>query len=282
MFEFLEVVSVGCGLTWQDAGRPGWKRFGVPPGGWMDADSAAEANRLAGNTADAVALEMVLRGAEFRVLRTGWLAMAGADMGWPPGTARRVEGGEHLKFPVHREGVYAYLAAPGGWLAPLLLGSASVFLRGGLGQAPAPGDVLSCREDPERRGWSSVAGRHRSLPVLPRSLSVGFHRGPQWDTFSPAARRALTSNVWKVSSRTDRTGIRLDEGLSEVPRGVMLSEPVRPGTIQVTGSGQPVITMRDGPTVGGYPKIAWLDESTCRRVAQLPPGGTIRFEPLEL
>jgi antagonist of KipI len=50
--------------------------------------------------------------------------------------------------------------------------------------------------------------------------------------------------------------------------------------VQITGGGQPVVTMRDGPTVGGYPKMAWLDEEACRRVAQVPPGGTVRFQLL--
>jgi allophanate hydrolase subunit 2 len=57
----------------------------------------------------------------------------------------------------------------------------------------------------------------------------------------------------------------------------MLSEPVLPGSVQITGGGQSVVTMRDGPTVGGYPKIAWLDEESCRRLAQVPPGGLVQF-----
>lgn len=281
MFEFLEVVRAGCGLSWQDPGRPGWKRWGVPPGGWMDARSASEANRLAGNAADAVTVELVLQGAEFRVLRAGWLALAGADMGWPPGTARRVEAGERLRFSAPRHGVYAYLAAPGGWAAPLVMESASVFARGGLGKALAPGDILCCREEPEKLAWSAVAGRRRAVPTFPNSIVARFHPGPQWANFSSSGQQALARNGWTVSPRSDRTGIRLDGGLIPPPDGVMLSEPVRTGSVQVTGGGQPVITMKDGPTVGGYAKIAWLDEATCQRVAQVPPGGTIRFEPAE-
>jgi antagonist of KipI len=64
MFEFLEVITPGCGATWQDAGRPRWKRFGVPPGGWMDAEAAHAANRLVGNDHSAVVVELALQGSE--------------------------------------------------------------------------------------------------------------------------------------------------------------------------------------------------------------------------
>ena len=72
-------------------------------------------------------------------------------------------------------------------------------------------------------------------------------------------------------------GVRLEGSRLETPPAIMLSEPVLIGSVQVTGEGQPIVTMRDGPTVGGYPKIALLDQGSCSRLAQVPPGGTIRF-----
>lgn len=278
MFEFLKVISPGCGASWQDAGRPGWKRFGVPPGGWMDGVAAREANRLAGNPENAVVMELALQGAEFEVLRGGWLALAGADMGWKPGTARRVEKGERLRFTAHRHGVYAYLAAPGGWAAPAHLGSASVFVAGGLGKALAAGDIVGCLQDPGHEAWAGVAARYREAPVYPPEIEVRVWRGLQWEAFSGEARAVFLGTAWSVSARSNRTGIRLDGPPLGTPETTMLSEPVLPGSVQVTGGGQPVVTLCDGPTVGGYPKIAWLDEEACRRVAQVPPGGTVRWK----
>ncbi len=278
MFEFLKVVSPGCGASWQDAGRPGWKRFGVPPGGWMDGVAAREANRLAGNPENAVVMELALQGAEFEVLRSGWLALAGADMGWTPGTARRVEKGERLRFKSHRHGVYAYLAAPGGWETPAYLGSASVFAAGGLGKALAAGDIVGCLQNPGHEAWAGVATRYWEAPVHPAAIEVQVGRGLQWAAFAPEALAAFFGTAWSVSARSNRTGVRLDGPALETPEATMLSEPVPPGSVQVTGGGQPVVTMCDGPTVGGYPKIAWLDEEACRRVAQVPPGGTIRWK----
>lgn len=276
MFDFLAVVAPGCGVSFQDAGRRGRKRFGVPPGGWMDAEAAHAANRMLGNPDDAVVLELALQGARFRVMADGWLAVAGASMGWPPGTARGVKRGEELAFDRHQSGVYAYLAAPGGWVAPAILGSAAVSARSGLGRALVAGDLLACHDDPVR------PGRHpaQTTPPPPThvwNIAVRTWRGPQWKKFSAQARGAFFGTAWAVSSRLDRMGVRLSGPAIEAPPAVMASEPVLPGSVQITGGGQPVVTMRDGPTVGGYPKIVWLDEDDCRRVAQVPPGGTIEF-----
>jgi antagonist of KipI len=48
------------------------------------------------------------------------------------------------------------------------------------------------------------------------------------------------------------------------------------GSIQTPPNGQPIVTMRDGPTVGGYPKIALVDEDSLPWLAQCRPG--VRFQ----
>jgi allophanate hydrolase subunit 2 len=192
------------------------------------------------------------------------------------GAGAKVARGEELAFTRHEAGVYAYLAVPGGWSAPLILGSASVSERSGLGRALAQGDVLLCHHDPARPG-RRPAGDAPSAAIYPRNIQVRSWRGPQWTEFSPAARAAFFGIRWTVSSQLDRMGVRLTGGDVPTVPATMRSEPVLAGSVQITGGGQPVVTMRDGPTVGGYPKIAWLDDEACCRVAQVPPGGTVEF-----
>ena len=279
MFEFFEVISPGCGASFQDAGRAGWKRFGVPPGGWMDPAAARAANELIGNPADAVVIELALQGARFRALGDGWLSVVGASMGWTPCTVRKVSRGEELSFLRPEGGVYAYLAVPGGWVAPEYLGSAAVSARSGLGCGLAAGDVIFSLKAPNSVAPEPEMKRGRSVRY-PQRIEVRTWAGPQWSEFGAAARSAFFATEWRVSARSDRMGVRLDGASIEVPAGTMLSEPVLVGSVQITGGGQPVVTMRDGPTVGGYPKIGWLEEEGCCRLAQVPPGGTVRFEPL--
>jgi antagonist of KipI len=73
-------------------------------------------------------------------------------------------------------------------------------------------------------------------------------------------------------------GYRLDgPTLACEGAGVMLSEPVAAGTVQVPPDGCPVVLMADRQTTGGYPRIAQVAEADLPVLAQLRPGARVRF-----
>lgn len=278
----LEIIKVGMGLSIQDRGRPGWRRFGVPPGGAMDRYAAAGANKLLNNRPDAPVLELILRGVELVFLEDSWIALAGADLGcgiasW---TAQPIRAGRVLKFPGGRSGIWAYLAVPGGFAGERWLGSVSVDARNGLGHVLRPGDSLSAGASSPDFRTDRVARR-----FLPQDFCRNYAdppvlellRGPQFARFDPAGVRLLETAPWTVSPRSDRTGFRLEGPALPVPPSIP-SEPVLPGSFQIPGNGQPIVTMRDGPTVGGYAKIAVLRESDLNWLCQCQPGQRIRLQ----
>ncbi|MGB1127253.1 MAG: biotin-dependent carboxyltransferase family protein [Opitutales bacterium] len=278
----LEIRSLGSGIALQDAGRVGWRRYGVPPGGAMDRRALRAANHLLGNRGDAPVLELLLRGASIEVLEDTWVAVAGADAcanvsAW---TAREVKAGEVLAFTKKAAGLFTYLAVPGGFVAERWFGSVSVDARNGLGGALKVGQCLAPQCAESNRSPSGVVRR-----VLADDARCGYAAtatlnllpGPQFDHFSGAAKDALIASAWTVSTRSDRTGYRLDGAGLEVPDSIP-SEPVLPGSFQVTGNGQPIVTMVDGPTVGGYPKIAVLCDADRDRLAQCAPGTQLNFQ----
>tara|TARA_B100001105_G_C22240476_1_gene378069 strand:+ start:151 stop:438 length:288 start_codon:yes stop_codon:yes gene_type:complete len=57
-----------------------------------------------------------------------------------------------------------------------------------------------------------------------------------------------------------------------------LSDATPTGTVQVPGSGQPMILMADGQTTGGYPKLAIVITADLPLVGQLSPGDWLEFE----
>ncbi|HEY8310632.1 MAG TPA: hypothetical protein VIG47_08750, partial [Gemmatimonadaceae bacterium] len=59
--------------------------------------------------------------------------------------------------------------------------------------------------------------------------------------------------------------------------GTLPSEPACVGAIQIPENGQPIVIMPDGPTIGGYPKIAVIRASSMSDFAQLAPGDPVRF-----
>lgn len=274
----LRVEHPGLLATLQDAGRPGWRRFGVPPGGAMDDHAFHDANRLVGNPPDTPVLELLLQGATLLALQEVTLALTGADAdaSHPRWQAFRLRAGERLAFPRNRSGVWTCVALAGGFAGPRLLGSASVAPRSGLGRPLAAGDELApAGEPPPAPAAPGPARRDYSAPPALRVWP-----GPQWDHFPAAERDAFFARSWQVSSQSDRVGYRLS-GPPLAPTGLqLLSEPMLPGTLQVPDNGLPIVMMRDGPTVGGYPKLGLVDPDDLSWLAQCRPGQAVRFQPM--
>ena len=58
----LEVIDASGLVTVQDAGRKGWRQFGVPGSGPMDSFALRAANALLGNPIEYAAIEIGLGG----------------------------------------------------------------------------------------------------------------------------------------------------------------------------------------------------------------------------
>jgi biotin-dependent carboxylase-like uncharacterized protein len=278
MREVLEIVHPGSGMSLQDSGRPGLARFGVPPGGWMDPFAARLANELVGNPSGSTSLEVALQGGRIRLLEDLWLAWSGAaslDL-LEPGSARFFPKGTELAFRLNTDRVWGYLSCPGGFLASRWFGSTSASPRSGIGSMLQAGDRI--QGEPVADPFPKVRLRkrlhHHSGPVKPTRLRI--RSGPQRCLFPETSSLLMTSEKWRVSSQSDRTGYRLSGApLPSAPS--IPSEPVLPGAIQVPPDGAPIVTMVDGPTVGGYPKIAQILAEDLVLLAQSPPGKEVCF-----
>jgi antagonist of KipI len=77
-------------------------------------------------------------------------------------------------------------------------------------------------------------------------------------------------------------GLRLHGPALSVPARELVSEPVCPGSVQVTRDGQCIILGVDGQTIGGYPKIAQVITADLDKLGQLRPGECLRFAPVNL
>jgi KipI family sensor histidine kinase inhibitor len=281
----LRVISTGSGLSIQDAGRPGFARFGIPNSGAMDPVLAADANRLLENRPDAPVLELGLQGQRFEVMSDGWLALGG-DSALAPGrrgVAFRARAGETLNFPPVAHGVWRYLAIPGGWAGPELLGSHSGGARLGWGAVVQAGDVLGAQEagafaPRDAVARRSIAGTGELDDSSP--LHIAVWPGPQAAEFDEEDRQRFFAEWWRVSSQCDRVGYRLHGGALSGKAKTLISEPVLPGSIQIPPDGQPIVTMPDGPTLGGYPKIGWIADSERIRLSQCRAGQVIRWVPI--
>jgi allophanate hydrolase subunit 2 len=115
-------------------------------------------------------------------------------------------------------------------------------------------------------------------------VTVRVVLGPQADHFDAGTLARFLAEPWRVGVTSDRVGCRLD-GDPLRPSGPteILSDGMVPGSIQVPPDGRPIVMMADGPTTGGYPKIATVVTADLPLIAQLVPGeGEVRFEAVRI
>jgi len=278
----LRVTKAGPGLSIQDAGRPGYLRYGVSESGPMDWAAHALANRLAGNAPGAPALEIGPGGAQLDVQAALHLAVAGSGfqvvldgkaMAAP--VAGGVAAGQRVEVRPGRAGMWAYLAVSGGIDVRRELGSAACHVRAGLGAAVAEGERLIAHELHDGpAGLLCYADPLKELPSGP----LGVVAGPQDHLFSEAMKTRLRDEHWQVSTRADRMGYRLEGLRLEVEGGSdIISEGIVMGSIQVPGDGQPIVLMADRQPTGGYAKIGVVCRADIRRLAQARPRDSVSF-----
>ncbi|MBX5436504.1 MAG: 5-oxoprolinase subunit PxpB [Alicyclobacillaceae bacterium] len=288
----VEVVKPGLLTSVQDMGRPGWEHVGVATGGAMDRFSAAVANLLVGNDAGAAVLECTLVGPVLRFRRETVIAVTGGNLEprlngsvLPMWKAVHVPAGAELALGTCRDGCRAYVAVAGGIDVPCVLGSRSTDLGQGFGgfqgRALQAGDELAVGTP--HVPLSLLHGRalpRWARPVWVRPATVGFLPTRLPSALPASYTAAFAGAVWAVSPRSDRMGIRLSGPTVHPPRREVISEPVRPGTIQCPPNGQPIVLLADAQTMGGYPTLGVVCTADLGVLGQCPPGCEVRFEPV--
>ena len=283
----LEVLSPGAMASIQDLGRFGLRRLGVPCSGALEPGWLRLGNALLGNPEGAPAIEFFAGGLAVRALHLPLqVAIAGpfaAELWHAAGRRRlaswrsvRLAPGETLRCGSPAAGRVGYLALAGLEVARQL-GSASTYVRAGLGGVDGrllvPGQRLSV---------AAGSGGERMLrsPPLLDEAPIRVVPGPQDEHFDALAMATLVGAAYRISPAADRMGIRLDGPLlaHRPDRGPeIVSDATVPGSIQVPGSGQPIVLLADGQTAGGYPKIATVITADLPRLALMAPGQTVRF-----
>jgi biotin-dependent carboxylase-like uncharacterized protein len=291
----IEVLSPGLQTTIQDLGRYGYGHYGVPASGALDSFSLRIANRLVDNSENFACLETTLMGLHLKALTDICIAVTGADLqlqvnGQPlkMWCSHIVHKGDILSFVGPRNGCRAYIAFGGGIITPPVLGSQSTNLFSGFGgvegRSLQKGDYLSI-DSPRRK--LSLAGRSLKsqwIPKYPGAWTLRVVWGPQDNDFTDKGKRTLTQTLYRASSQSDRTGIRLEGAEIQRKKDTaesIISEGLISGSIQVPGDGQPIIIL--GETVsGGYRKIATVITADLHLLGQIKPGDDIQFAAISL
>ena len=286
------IRKAGALSTVQDEGRFGVMKTGFGQCGAMDLTSMHIANRLVGNCKNCAVIEMTLTGITAVFDRECLIALSGGDFSAVLSgkhircdKAYAVRAGDELKLGAAKTGIRCYLAVSGGIDVPKVMGSRSTDLKMGIGgffgRKLETGDVINfgknCIEVKNPDKWEidqrSFGGNYvlRAVP------------GPQDFMFPKETIDKFFSCEYKVTPECDRMGVRLSGEALKAKDGVdIISDGIVRGSVQVPGSGQPIVLMSDHQTVGGYAKIATVISGDVSLLAQARPGDTVRFERISV
>lgn len=295
----IEILSTGGLTTVQDAGRRGYRRFGVGIGGPLDSLAATIGNLMLGNDPEAAFLEVVIFPLKLRLRQAARIAVTGSDaqvevdgQRFPPWWSVPVQPGQVVTLRAPANGGVAYVCVSGGIDVPPMLGSRSTDLKAGFGgfhgRTLRKGDVLDVLPGMHAHG-------SRRFGVLPPCAGLPMPRegdgnassativrvlpAAQWDCFSEAVRNEFLTATWQITPDSNRIGLRLSGPEIKPVQGMeLLSHGIIPGVIQIPPHGQPIVMQCDAQTAGGYPKLATVIAADMWRLAQTPIGGKLRFQ----
>jgi biotin-dependent carboxylase-like uncharacterized protein len=252
----------------------------------MDETSLRLANLLLNNSEGAATLETTAMGLTLKSLDQALIAVTGADLGLelnrksaPMWTVLQLEVGDVVRFKGKKKGLRSYLAVAGGFDAPVILGSRSVYLRGGMGTALKKGDLIRSLPLENQAPQARRSLTDDFQPTLDLTAPIRVLPGPQFDYFTRKGQETFTGSIYIISPISDRQGCRTEGPSIERDRGPdIITDPIPLGSIQVPGDGLPIILLKDAQVTGGYAKIGLVARVDLDRVGQFSPGDNIRFK----
>jgi len=278
----LKVLNSGLQTTVQDLGRIGFRNFGVPKSGVMDAVSAGFANAILNNNKNDAVLEMALLGPKLEFLESTSIVISGAEMCAKLNDTiisnnkiYKINKGDIVSFEDLLKGTRTYLAVKGGFQTETVLKSKSFY--GGITKT----DILKKNDIVSFKPYENEIIQNNSVVNnelhFYESSVIEISKGPELELFSTLEIEKLLKQTYTVSVKNNRMGYRLIEVVN--PHSIsMITSPVLPGTVQLIPSGQLIILMKDAQTTGGYHRVFQLTEKAIAILAQKKAGDQFNFK----
>ena len=220
MKPYLETISGGLMTTVQDFGRIGYQSQGIPVGGALDPVMLRFANALVGNPEGTGALEIRVMGPTLKVMADSVrVALAGTSTGievldperriHPSHRGLHLAKGQVFRIKLTPDTACCYLAVEGGFDVPAIYNSQSTYIFGGFsgfrGRSLEKGEKIPLN-------LKAAEGKDRIASGTFENETSGFVRvvlGPQADYFSQKGMETFLGSEYKISSDSNRMGIRL-------------------------------------------------------------------------
>ena len=301
----IKVIKNGLETSIQDyPGRLGTLNQGFPPSGPMDSWSFRLANVLCENDPGAPALECQFIGPSLEFQYDGVIAITGADMSpkidgnpVPLWESIEVKKDQILEMSYAIIGARSYIAFAGGIDNEPWLGSKSTFHKAGVGGIEGKA-IQDGQEIPIIKSNSKVGRKIKknSIPEFSKDKKwlIEVVRGPNDDWIDDNGHKMFLNSEWKLQSKSDRTGYRLDgpnwtfaekatnKGLEHGAEPSNIIDQGYPiGAINLAGQ-TPIILVNDGPSMGGFIVPYTVPSAAFWKLGQAKPGDYLNFKEVTL
>ncbi|MDT0293805.1 biotin-dependent carboxyltransferase family protein [Mesonia ostreae] len=278
----VKVIKEGLLSSVQDLGRFGFAGWGVPQSGVMDRYSAKMANLLVGNEEFEAVMELTLLGPILEFQEEVLIVVVGIEAQATLNGQKiellkpfLVDKGDQLHIQQITQGVRAYIAISGGFKTKEFLKSRSQYYPITSYAGLQKGETLPFDLQSEDLPQNFAGIKYDIKRYVSKVLEV--YKGPEWDRLSNELQIQLQIQMLTISKNNSRMAYQIDEQFPNSLEG-MLSQPVLPGTVQLTPDGSLIILMRDAQTTGGYPRIFQLTEESIQILSQKKQGDKVEFK----
>ena len=301
----VKVIKKGLETSVQDyPGRIGTLNLGFPSSGPMDSWSFRLANVLVENEPGTAALECQFMGPTLKFDSNRTIAITGADMSpkvdgtpVPLWESIEVKKNQTLEMSFATIGARSYIAFSGGINTNPWLGSRSTFHKAGVGgiegKAIQDGQILPLNKS---KAVGARKIKKTSIPVMStnKKWSVEVVKGPNDDWVDEKGHKMFLSSNWKLQSKSDRTGYRLEgpkwsftekatnKGLEHgtFPSNI-IDQGYPMGAINLAGQ-TPIILVNDGPSMGGFIVPYTVPSASFWKLGQAKPGDIFNFKEISV
>ncbi len=277
----LKVVQTGLYTSVQDLGRLGYRKYGVPLSGVMDAYAARQANLLLNNAENCAVLECTQTGPTLLFTQPSQIAICGADMNARLNKGAvalnktlRIQANDVLSFGKLEYGMRCYIAIKHGFKTPLVLNSRSYYKPITIQQTISSDQLIlyNVFDEPLHANYVKLSINRTHF----KQSLIEVQPGPEFDLL-PTNQQVMLLNTTFHIGINNRMAYQLEERFPNTLASILTSA-VLPGTVQLTPSGKLIILMRDAQTTGGYPRVLQLTETAINRLAQKKLNNEIQFK----
>jgi len=288
----IEIIYPGLHSIIVDAGRFGFGDIGVPSSSAMDGLAYKAVCYLTDNPQDSPVIESIGPMFSIKFHRPMVFAITGAHVeglldGRPftSWQSIRAKEGSILNIKKIKEGFRYYMGFSGVMDIERAMGSFTTNMEchfGGYNGMPLrKGDVINFQ------AIHDVIERSIDKDMIPDMNSphvLCVVDGPEIDFFKDDSIESFFKEDYTVSTKSNRTGIRLTGNPMKFKEGAeksIISEGILAGTIQIPGDGMPIIMLYER-TVGGYSRLCKVIRADLDRLAHLKPGDQLTFKRVSI